>query len=139
MVTHLTPFEPIRHDRPVIVVLRYQGTDLLAPLDEALAALARTNGFEEGWIGRAPDDPTVWLLTARWADAGAMRHGLGSFAVKVALGPLQAHSAPGDVVVEELVMRAGEAAVRRASDLAGDAGRARPRDDGSWSESPRAQ
>lgn len=54
----------------------------------ALAVLAEQSGFRSGELARSPDDAALWLLTTRWADAGSMRRGMGSFAAKVALGPV---------------------------------------------------
>lgn len=100
------------HDQGVMVLLTYRDPAIGPLLDDALAALAATRGFAGGWVGRSPDDADLWVLAARWSDAGAMRHGLGSFAAKMALGPLQAYSAGQDTVVEVLARaRRGHSAV----------------------------
>ena len=54
-------------------------------------------------MGRSPDDPDRWVLGTRWRDAGSLRHGLGAYDAKVALGPLQTYSTGDDIVVEVLV------------------------------------
>lgn len=113
----------IRH---VMVLLSYQGPALRQPLDEALAVLAATPGFDSGWVGRSPDVPDRWLLAARWSDVGAMRHALGSFDAKMILGPLQSASTGQDIVVEILSEPDGPGIRRHGSDLASDAAEARP-------------
>lgn len=115
------------HDQGVMVLLTYRDPAIGPLLDDALAALAATRGFAGGWVGRSPDDADLWVLAARWSDAGAMRHGLGSFAAKMALGPLQAYSAGQDTVVEVLAEHDGVTAQSQASDLAPDAGQVGPR------------
>lgn len=54
----------------------------------ALAVLAERAGYLQGRIGRAPDDPTAWVLTTEWAGVGAYRRSLSPYDVKVALAPL---------------------------------------------------
>ena len=114
----------------VMVLLRYRDPAIGALLDDSLAALAATPGFVSGWVGRSPDDADLWVLSARWSEAGAMRHGLGSFPVKMALGPLQAFSAGQDVVVEVLTDHDGVSARSTSSDLAPDAAQVAPRSAG---------
>ncbi len=110
----------------MFVLLRYRDAAIRPLLDEALAALAAAPGCEAGWVGRAPDDPEAWVLASRWADAGALRRGLGSYAAKMALGPLQAYSTGDDTVVEVLAEVAAGQVRTLPSDLAPDAGRAGP-------------
>ena len=58
----------------------------------ALAALAARTGYLQGRIGRAPDDPTAWVMTTEWAGVGAYRRSLSPYDVKVALAPLLRYS-----------------------------------------------
>ena len=53
-----------------------------------LEVLARADGFEQGQLGRSPDEPDVWLLMTRWRDVGSMRRGFGGFDAKVAAAPV---------------------------------------------------
>ena len=62
---------------------------------EALEALATRPGYLSGQLGRAADDPQLWLLASRWTGAGTYRRALSSYDLKVALAPLMAY-----VVVE---------------------------------------
>lgn len=110
----------------VLALLMYRD-DAIAPLlDDALAALSQAVGFREGWVGRSPDQPDTWVLGSRWDDAGALRRGLGSYAAKMALGPLQAYSTGEDVVVEILTTADGDRIESTPSARADDADTAHP-------------
>lgn len=58
-----------------------------APLRGAASALldvlAERSGFLHGHLGRAVDDPGLWLLSTQWAGVGAYRRALSSYDVKV--------------------------------------------------------
>lgn len=54
----------------------------------ALAAFAACPGYLRGLVGRAADDPTVWVLTTEWVGVGAYRRSLSSYDVKVDAAPL---------------------------------------------------
>jgi hypothetical protein len=95
-------------------------------LDHALGVLSRSVGFESGWVGRSPDDPDTWVLGIRWRDAGSLRHGLGGYEAKLALGPLQTYSTGDDIVVEVLLDADAEGLKRAASHRADDADRSGP-------------
>ena len=56
----------------------------------ALAAFAARPGYVRGRIGRAADDPTVWVVTTEWTGVGAYRRSLSSYDVKVDAAPLLA-------------------------------------------------
>lgn len=91
----------------MLVILRYSAPErrdsaLPGLLDAALTAISGQAGHLRGWVGRSPDDPGHWLLASEWAEVGAMRRGLGSFDVKIALGPLQAFADQGSGVFEVL-------------------------------------
>ncbi len=110
----------------MIALLRYQGAACAALLDQALAVLSRSDGFESGWVGRSPDDPDRWVLGTRWRDAGSLRHGLGAYDAKLALGPLQTYSTGDDIVVEVLVDADADGVTRAVSHRADDADRSGP-------------
>lgn len=110
----------------VMVLLSYRHPDLGQQLDEVLSVLADTPGFDNGWVGRSPDDPDQWILAARWTDVGAMRHALGSYDAKMALGPLQAAGTGQDLVVEVLTEHDGAGTRTHDSDLAADAAHTGP-------------
>src|SRR5262245_48969099 len=72
----------------MLVVTRYRsaGSDagrLLAELQEALDALSACPGFVRGAVGRATDDPDLWLLSTRWRGVGDYRRALSSYDVKL--------------------------------------------------------
>lgn len=53
-----------------------------------LAALGARPGFVTGAVGRAVDDPTLWLLQTTWRNVGAYRRALSSYDVKVTAVPV---------------------------------------------------
>jgi hypothetical protein len=77
----------------VLVVTRFDVPDLdagdfLERAERALAAFAARPGFVRGRIGRAADDPAVWVLTTEWDGVGAYRRSLSAYDVKVDAAPL---------------------------------------------------
>ena len=109
-----------------MVLLRYTDAPIAPLLEQALATLSAQPGFVTGWLGRSPDDPTVWVLASPWSAAGTMRHGLGSYEAKIALGPLQAFSTGDDLVLEQLARADESGVVTSTSDRATDADSAGP-------------
>ena len=57
---------------------------------ELLAALSTRPGFRGGRIGRALDDPALWLLVSEWDGVGAYRRALSALPVRVVAEPLLA-------------------------------------------------
>ena len=49
-------------------------------------------GFVSGCVGRALDDPTVWVLSTTWADVGSYRRALSSFEIKMHVVPLLSYA-----------------------------------------------
>ena len=77
----------------MLVVTRFEVPEALAQqfLDQArraLAAFAARDGYLQGRIGRAADDPTARVMTTEWAGVGAYRRSLSSYDVKVDAAPL---------------------------------------------------
>jgi quinol monooxygenase YgiN len=77
----------------MLVVTRYRvdaeaAQTFLRRAQTALAELARCSGWRSGHVGRAVDDPTLWILTAEWADIGSYRRALMAPDVRVAVVPL---------------------------------------------------
>lgn len=60
----------------------------LGDVRSALARLAERPGYLDGQVGRNVDDPTLWVMTSRWADVGSYRRALSSYEVKVGAVPL---------------------------------------------------
>jgi quinol monooxygenase YgiN len=77
----------------VLVVTRFDVPDgesaaFLPKAQAALAAFAARPGYVRGRIGRAADDPTLWVLTTEWTGVGAYRRSLSAYDVKVDAAPL---------------------------------------------------
>ena len=62
----------------------------LVQAQAALAAFAARPGYLRGRVGRAADDPTVWVVSTEWEGVGAYRRSLSSYDVKVDAAPLLA-------------------------------------------------
>ena len=60
----------------------------LGELRAALALLAERPGYVDAQVGRNVDEPTLWVMTTRWADVGSYRRALSSYDVKVGAVPL---------------------------------------------------
>ncbi|MDN4175591.1 antibiotic biosynthesis monooxygenase family protein [Nocardioides sp. SOB77] len=76
----------------MLVVNRFrapEGDDRFrADLERAHAALAARPGYVAGRIGRNVDDPTLWVLTTTWENAGAYRRALSAYDVKLDAVPV---------------------------------------------------
>lgn len=55
----------------------------LALAREALDALSRRPGFVRARLGRAPDEPSSWVMSTEWEGVGAYRRALSSYDVKL--------------------------------------------------------
>jgi hypothetical protein len=60
-------------------------------------------GLVSSAIGRAMDDPSLWVLMTRWRDVGSYRRALSSYPVKIALYPLSARIVDEPSAYEVLV------------------------------------
>ncbi|MGH8834912.1 MAG: antibiotic biosynthesis monooxygenase [Actinomycetes bacterium] len=72
----------------MLVVTRHrnpeaQARDFLPAAKRALAALAGQAGYRGGRIGRATDDPTLWVISTEWTDVGSYRRALSAYQVRV--------------------------------------------------------
>jgi hypothetical protein len=110
----------------VLVVVRFRlapdgGEDFLTRARTALAAFAAAPGYRSGRIGRATDDPALWLLSMEWDGPGAYRRALSSYDVKVSAVPVLMEAYDEPSAYEVLVSDEGDAApglrrTRRAAD-----------------------
>lgn len=91
--------------------------DFVVAARRALLVLSRQPGFRSGELARSPDDPSVYLLAVRWADAGSMRRGMGGFEAKVALAAVMASAEDGPSVFEVLCEVGTDSWVDAESDL----------------------
>ena len=82
----------------------------------ALAAFAARPGYVRGRIGRAADDPTLWVLTTEWTGVGAYRRSLSAYDVKVDAAPLLSRGRDEPSAFEVLLSDDGAAPSRRAAD-----------------------
>jgi quinol monooxygenase YgiN len=99
-------------------VAEAEGERFLDQAHNALVALAERPGYLDGGVGRATDDPTLWLLTCRWESVGAYRRALSAYDVKVAAVPLLSTAVDEPTAFELLADASG----RRESDRAADSG-----------------
>jgi quinol monooxygenase YgiN len=79
----------------VLVVTRFDvpegdAASFLPRARAALEAFAARPGYLRGRIGRAADDPGVWVLTTEWDGVGSYRRSLSAYDVKVQATPLLA-------------------------------------------------
>jgi quinol monooxygenase YgiN len=103
----------------MIVVTEHRAGDEFLPLArELLVALQRADGFVQGWVGRSPDEPNVWIFTTHWRDVGSMRRGFGTFDSKVAAAPVMISAADRVSAFEVLVSATPEGLQDGSSDRA---------------------
>lgn len=76
----------------MLAVTRLRAPDPVVDLGPAVEALLRSlrarPGFAIGRVGRALDDPGLWVLVTEWADVGSYRRGLSAYDVKLAFAEL---------------------------------------------------
>jgi hypothetical protein len=92
------------------------GPEFLRKARVALASLAERPGWRAGNIGRAMDDPTLWVLASEWSDVGSYRRALSSYDVKVSAVALLAQALDEPTAFELLTSAEGD-----GSALAADA------------------
>jgi len=81
----------------MLVVSRFRYPDAevepaLAELNSCVEHFSSLPGFVSGTVGRALDDPSLWLLTTTWQDVGSYRRALSSYDVKAQVVPLLARA-----------------------------------------------
>ena len=109
-----------------VVVLRFtvareRATEFSDEASRAARLLNASDGCRGVEVGRAPDDPTLWILASRWESVGAYRQALSSYDIKVQTLPLLSQ-AIDEPTAFEVLFAADVAGERAASgDLASDA------------------
>jgi hypothetical protein len=89
----------------------------------ALTTLSRCPGYVRGWLGRATDDPGLWLLSTEWLNVGAYRRALSRYDVRVGVVPLLARAIDEPTEFEVLGAVDSEGGVTASGTaLAADAG-----------------
>jgi quinol monooxygenase YgiN len=84
----------------------------VAELQGLLELLAARPGFQRGWVGRAADEPGLWLLATEWDSVGACRRSMSADVRMVAV-PLLARGRDEPSAFE--VLRAVDAGGSTAS------------------------
>ena len=110
-----------------VVVMRFSvAHDRIDGFVSDAASVARLLGSMDGClgieVGRASDEPSLWVLSSRWSSVGAYRRALSEYEIKVKAVPFLSRAIDEPTAFEVLfaVDPGGE---RSASgDLAGDAG-----------------
>ncbi len=59
-------------------------------LESCLRQFSARPGFVGGTVGRALDDPTLWVLATSWEHVGAYRRALSSFDIRLHVVPVLA-------------------------------------------------
>jgi hypothetical protein len=78
-------------------------------LGRCLEGLGACRGFLTGMVGRALDEPALWVLETRWESVGAYRRALSSYDIKLSVVPLLARAVDEASAYEVIV---GEGATK---------------------------
>jgi quinol monooxygenase YgiN len=62
--------------------------------EDLIGLLAGLPGFVRGRLGRAPDDPELWVVSTEWAGVGAYRRALSAYDVKMTAPAVMAYAVP---------------------------------------------
>jgi quinol monooxygenase YgiN len=81
----------------MLAVSRFRYDDDLAErataeLSLCLDRLRARPGFLTGTVGRAMDDPTLWVLLTRWENVGSYRRALSAYEIRMTVVPLLAYA-----------------------------------------------
>jgi Antibiotic biosynthesis monooxygenase len=87
----------VRDTGLVLVISRFRYDEALATraadeLASCLRQFAERPGYVRGTVGRAVDDPTLWVLATTWEHVGAYRRALSSYEIKVHVVPLLSYA-----------------------------------------------
>ncbi len=92
----------------MLVISRFRYDDDLTDrarveLETCLAKLGERPGFVTGSIGRAMDDPTLWVLQTSWQDVGSYRRALSEYEIKATVVPLLSYAVDEPSAYEVIV------------------------------------
>jgi quinol monooxygenase YgiN len=109
----------------VLVLTRYrvpheERDDFLARARTAAATLAQRPGCLGVQLGRATDDPLLWVMDSRWTSVGDYRRALSSYEVKLHAVPLMYRCIDEPSAYEVLLEAVGEDVVAHEGALADD-------------------
>jgi quinol monooxygenase YgiN len=116
----------VRDTGPVLVISRFRyDADSAARAGDELASCLRQfadrPGYVRGAVGRAVDDPTLWVLATTWEHVGAYRRALSSYEIKVHVVPLLSYAldepSAYEVIVGEGATVPNEAGSRGQEDI----------------------
>lgn len=74
-----------------------------AELAGCLERLAERPGYIGGAVGRALDDPTLWVLQTRWENVGSYRRALSTYEIRVSVVPLLSYAVDEPSAYEVIV------------------------------------
>jgi hypothetical protein len=100
----------------------------LAELGSCVTVLSGVPGFVSATVGRALDDPTLWLLATTWENVGSYRRALSSYEVKAQVMPVLANAVDEPSAYEVLAAQGDGAAAGGLG--AGEPNEAKPRGGG---------
>lgn len=72
-------------------------------LGSCLERFAERPGYVDGTVGRALDDPTLWLLETRWNNVGSYRRALSAYEIRVSVVPLLSYAVDEPSAYEVIV------------------------------------
>jgi hypothetical protein len=72
-------------------------------LTACLERLAEQPGYVGGAVGRALDDPTLWVLETRWENVGSYRRALSAYEIRVSVVPLLSYAVDEPSAYEVIV------------------------------------
>jgi quinol monooxygenase YgiN len=98
----------------------HEREEFLALARPALAALAGRPGCLTARVGRAVDDPALWVLQTHWENVGSYRRALSSYEVKLHAVPLMYRCIDEPSAFEVLLEAEGGQVRERAGSLAED-------------------
>ena len=82
-----------------------EGAAFRTGAEDLLGLLAEMSGFVRGHLGRAVDEPDLWVLSTEWDGVGAYRRALSSYDVKMTAPEALAHSVQEPSAYEVLASR----------------------------------
>ena len=109
-----------------VVALRFSvpthgATEFTHEAAEVARLLGACDGCRGVEVGRASDDPTLWLLSSRWDSVGAYRHALSDYEFKVRGVPFLSKAIDEPTAFEVLFATDGAGERASSGDLASDA------------------
>ena len=84
-----------------------QADALRTTAEDLLTLFATKPGFVGGHLGRAPDEPELWVLLTHWVGVGAYRRALSAYDVKMTAPAVMAHAVPEPSAFEVLATATG--------------------------------